>query len=913
MQPSLLNTRAQASLFFRPTRCLTRFASPLVFAASALLLSCGQRRVPDTGTQPRDAGPTTVHTDDPSDDPSGDDPSVSVRIRDRTVTIGVSDLPRFDGGFTASIVKVDGSEVYSSQDLRNADDEAVADLELPEGLDSQAQLVEWNLRIARKLDSERPLLLKSLLYFIEPTEIHLEGPSSVSEGKQVAYRVVTRHPTTLERIPDQQVTLHVTRDDDSVTTLQATTDQSGSAVIELEVAQSGQYSVRATTDAATAPVSVNADIAVQATSSKLLLTTDKPIYKPGQTIQLRALALQRGGNAPVAKADAMFEVEDGKGNKVLKKTVPTDDYGIASTPFTIGNIVNEGTYKVRVSLGDVISEKTVEVSQYALPKFEVSTTTERPWYQPGESISGVVDARYFFGKAVGAGQVTIEAATIDVQRNVYERVMGTTNANGVFEFSVQTPSTLVGLPLEQGLALINLTVTVTDAAGQQVSKDTLVRVASEPLNISLVPEATELVAGIENRLNLFVTDPLGAPMADAEVSVTPQGEEAISVTTDAYGHAIVRWTPQEENQSVDVSATARDVMVSGVAFQFAEQAGVEHVLVRTDKSTYDVGDSVAVEVLTSDTQGAVFVDWLNDGQAVDLRTVEPEDGRATFEMVLDETLLGHNRIEAYIVQDDGHIVRAGRTVFVRNASGLEIKVSTDRDMYTPGAPASITFDVLDQAGEPAVAALGVQIVDEAVFSLIDAKPGLLQTYFELEDEFAVPTYELHPPVGHDGQLSKDDALADEQVLVAFGVSDGAHLPGDEPAQPPDERGEDASGDRPPPAGEDNRQHDDPEQRQAQPDRHPDKAHLGESGGDRRECQTGRLEGTGVPLSLTHAGSFSMILCSLVLLRRGPDRPPEGAGTSAPRPGRRPPGPPRRTLPPPRRPPAWLCRSGPCGG
>src|SRR5690606_40543380 len=104
--------------------------------------------------------------------------------------------------------------------------------------------------------------------FIAPTEIHLEGPSSVSEGKQVAYRVVTRHPTTLERIPDQQVTLHVTRDDDSVTTLQATTDQSGSAVIELEVAQSGQYSVRATTDAATAPVSVNADIAVQATRDR---------------------------------------------------------------------------------------------------------------------------------------------------------------------------------------------------------------------------------------------------------------------------------------------------------------------------------------------------------------------------------------------------------------------------------------------------------------------------------------------------------------------------------------------------------------------------------------------------------------------------------------------------------------------
>lgn len=715
------------------------FVLATLFAASACSSGTASRAEDDT-PGPDPSGPVTPI------DPKPVAPPVNVGPRDDGIEVMVPQLPA--GNYRISITSVDGERVWRSVDEQadpSRDVSLVANLPLPE-FESQAGLVEWNLVIERLDDGEATelVLLQSLLYFLEPFEVQLEGPGRVTTDKEVAYRVRARHPMTLAGLPDRAVALDVKREDEVIERVEGITDELGVAVLKLSVAQAGGVSVEASADGAVISARVSETIQVEATSSKLMLTTDKPIYKPGQTIQLRALALSRTGNTPVAQADAVFEVEDGKGNKIFKKTLKTDAYGIAATPFRIGNVVNEGAFKLRASVGDSVSEKTVEVSQYALPKFRLSTRTNDPWYLPGSAISGVVDAQYFFGKSVQGGSVVIEAATLDIGRNVYQRVMGQTNAAGSFEFSLNTPSTLVGLPLEGGQAVIQLDVTVTDTAGQQVSATTLVRVAQHPIELSLVPEGTTLVLGIPNRVNAFVTDPLGAPLAGATIALHTQ-DETLSATANAYGHAVFEWVPSDGDTSVFADVSHGSVELDELRFDFTAQEGTTHVLVRTDKSVYDVGESVLVEVLTSDDEGSVFVDWLNQGQAVDARSLEPENGSASFSFDLDAALLGHNRVEAYVVDTDGNLVRAGRTVFVRNASSLNVEIETDQQQYEPGAPATLSFSVTDESGAPTVAALGVQIVDEAVFSLIDARPGLLNTYFELEDSFAQPSYQLKAP------------------------------------------------------------------------------------------------------------------------------------------------------------------------
>src|SRR5580693_9902815 len=78
----------------------------------------------------------------------------------------------------------------------------------------------------------------------------------------------------------------------------------------------------------------------------VLLTSEKPIYQPSQTIHLRALALDRADRHAAAGRALTFEVEDPRGNKVFRKSTAADNFGVASAEFTLADEVNLGTYHV---------------------------------------------------------------------------------------------------------------------------------------------------------------------------------------------------------------------------------------------------------------------------------------------------------------------------------------------------------------------------------------------------------------------------------------------------------------------------------------------------------------------------------------------------------------------------------------
>ena len=62
----------------------------------------------------------------------------------------------------------------------------------------------------------------------------------------------------------------------------------------------------------------SADVQVQQ-GTLVFLETDKPIYKPGQTIQMRVLALD--SELKPVPTEATVEVQDAKAIKVFKQTV----------------------------------------------------------------------------------------------------------------------------------------------------------------------------------------------------------------------------------------------------------------------------------------------------------------------------------------------------------------------------------------------------------------------------------------------------------------------------------------------------------------------------------------------------------------------------------------------------------------
>ena len=111
--------------------------------------------------------------------------------------------------------------------------------------------------------------------------------------------------------------------------------------------------------------------------ASILLTTEKPVYQPGQTMHVRALALDRSSHQATGGRGLTFEVEDSRGNKVFKKITRTDEYGIASAEFALADEVNLGTYHLRALMDSNAgasqnkAEIALEVQKYVLPRFKV--------------------------------------------------------------------------------------------------------------------------------------------------------------------------------------------------------------------------------------------------------------------------------------------------------------------------------------------------------------------------------------------------------------------------------------------------------------------------------------------------------------------------------------------------------------
>lgn len=512
-------------------------------------------------------------------------------------------------------------------------------------------------------------------------------------------------------------------------------------------------------------------------SCQILLNTDKPIYQPGQVIHLRALALRRPGLSAAADRDMTLEVSDAKGNKVFKKTEKTNDFGICSADFQLADQVNMGAFSIRAILGEDEATKTVTVKKYVLPKFKVSVSTDQQYYLPGDTVTGKVQADYFFGKPVSGGQVVLSVKTFDVEFTEVGRVEGKTDENGTFEFETRLPGHFVGQPLEQGQAFLQLDVQVTDRAEHAEKVIHTSTVAAGHLNINAVPEAGTIVAGVDNIVYVLTSRPTGEPVEGTiRVLSAKCGDKTIPLAqtdykTDALGIAEVTlaipadlipempkapagrrqmWGMDEPEAPptmpvlLQVAGRLADGTMANRTIELpTRQGGAENLLLRVDRPLASVGDPLNATALCGAATGTVYFDLVKDRQTMLTYAGEIRDGRAHVSMRLSPELSGTCYVSAYRISGDGQIIRDTRPVFVQPAGDLKIGVEPDRESYVPGQEATLAFSVVDENGRPVAAALGINVVDESVFALQELQPGMEKVFFYLEQELMTPRYEIH--------------------------------------------------------------------------------------------------------------------------------------------------------------------------
>jgi hypothetical protein len=562
-------------------------------------------------------------------------------------------------------------------------------------------------------------------------------------------------------------------------------DKRGTTEAELRFPQglTGNFDLHIVADTAIGATEYTQPVKLEDTAS-ILLTTEKPIYQPGQEIHVRALALDRSNHHAASGKKLTFEIEDSRGNKVFKKATQTDSFGVASAEFDLADEVNLGTYHLRALMGDPAAPATnaeiaLNVERYVLPKFKVAVEfTQKDGkpkrdYRPGDHVTGTIQTNYFFGKPVDHAPVAIKVSGMDVATFEAASSNGKTDNDGAYHFDVRLPDYFAGS--NQGATRALVEATVTDAAGHKESRGEPITASKFPLLLAAVPEGGALIPGVENQVYLLASYPDGTP-AQAVLNVRGPGIVSQNVSTDGSGIGILRFKPGEGEKTIQVDANDQHKNHASANIELESRSGTDQILLRNNRSTYRAGDRIETDIFSTKARGSAYVDVIKDGQTILTRDLDIVDGRAHLSVPVTPEMAGTLDINAYLFGRDAQTVGDHRLVFVQPAQELKIEAVADAAQYKPGSDARIRFRITNDHGEGVSAALGLEIVDEAVFALAEKQPGFAKVFFYLEQEVMKPRYEIHG-LSMDSIVepaSENDLQQDRAARVLFSARETLH-------------------------------------------------------------------------------------------------------------------------------------------
>ncbi len=198
-----------------------------------------------------------------------------------------------------------------------------------------------------------------------------------------------------------------------------TTGPDGVANIELPY-DSDSIELLVVSEAAGAPsvALLNTQITDPGAGWRVQVVTDRPAYRPGQTVSWKLLArkYEELRHTTPAGAKLNYQLTGPRGEDLESGDLTLSTFGTTFGAFELESNAALGEYRIqlRTEDGNWISQATLfRLEEYKLPEFEVSVATptgedgRRAVYVLGDEVSAEITARTYFGSPVAGG--TVEA------------------------------------------------------------------------------------------------------------------------------------------------------------------------------------------------------------------------------------------------------------------------------------------------------------------------------------------------------------------------------------------------------------------------------------------------------------------------------------------------------------------------
>jgi hypothetical protein len=575
-------------------------------------------------------------------------------------------------------------------------------------------------------------------------------PGKAQEGSAYRLRVRAAHPMTSRTVAGVNIDAEIKFDgydhDDIVLKQSARTDASGFATLDFQIPRGveddeGDIKVVARrgilTESAESEVNIDRN-------AQVMVSTDKPLYQPGQTLHTRVLMFDASRHA-LADQKATLKISDPESTMAFRAEVNTSRFGVADADWAIPENTRLGDYLVEVELeGDKYEDSrgaaSVKISRYDLPNFSVNVKPDRPYYLANQDADVEVRADYLFGQPVKRGHVRVVRETErhwNYREQKYEteegdKYEGEVDTDGRFLAHIKLGDEHEKLKDEDYARYRDLSYAAyfTDATTNRTEQRRFdLRLTKDAIHVYVVAGSFRQARDFPLEFYVSTSYADGTPVP-AEVTISrvwerkdSRSELAVRTTeTNNYGIAKVTGLIPPKDQDDDdceVSLMFRARDGKGASGEHAETLGFDDkpvIRVETDKSLYRDGDPIRAEVSASRPDMVLAVDAINEEKVLQSQLVHLQNGRASIVLPYRDGFAGPVTIAAYSPAQNGEndVASGTRAVLYPHDRDLKFKLALNQESYRPGEEASANFLTRTATGRVAESALGVVIFDKAV-------------------------------------------------------------------------------------------------------------------------------------------------------------------------------------------------------
>ncbi|MCZ7552054.1 MAG: Ig-like domain-containing protein [Anaerolineales bacterium] len=532
------------------------------------------------------------------------------------------------------------------------------------------------------------------------------------------------------------------------------------------------------------------------------LYTDRPIYRPGQTVYFRAVLREasNGRYSLASQSSLPITIFDAQGRELTKVDLPLTAFGTAHGEFNLPSDIQPGSYSMTSPQVET-SYLEFMVASYRKPEINLTVEFTQAQALAGDQLEAQIEARYFFDAPAGNLPVRWALYSVPEGFNLPGYQVGPQNLDWLEAFQYPDPGSSFGNLVSEGsgetdpqgkLVLqfptqlnderqrYTLEATIVDESGLPVSARDAVDVDPETFFIGLRPDVWVSRAGeplgfdvqtvdanqkpapqislrgvfqkvIFDRKDPQPDDPYGLPVFTPRY--TPIG--STDFVTSGEGLARLSFSaPEPGTYMLDVFNPARPEG-QGTRTQILMWIGGEgqavwpnlpnsRLRLTADRDSYKPGDTAQIFIPNPYNSPTLALLTIERGVIMDDMLVQVAPGGYNLSLPLTDTEAPNVILSATLLGQGSNGVADFRQGFINLPVApleqtLNVRLLSTPEHTAPGEEVRLEIQVSDAAGQPVQGEFSLSLVDLAVLALADPNSKDIVPAFYGEQPLSVRT------------------------------------------------------------------------------------------------------------------------------------------------------------------------------